>query len=338
VPPASAAAAAAATASAREAQQGRVVHEPPVVEQPAAAPTPTVEDDDAPPADAPLPLGDDEFPDEILAVVCSFLDLRELGRLACTARRFVEPAFTEPGGGSGSVGGAKLSPIEEGARLRLAATMAGGGGGGGASDGVAPVRLEDETWVRAMWRVHPWYLLAGEAHRQRSAVCAEHPMVAGAHYVEMTLLEEGRYGANVGVVGQGFDAASGGTAGQSREGWLLGTEYGRLVHARRPSNWQGMPQYDKIKQGDVVGLLLDLGQRTLSVYLNGEWRGVMVAPGMKNRDGDATAALAGQLRWGVDMYAGASVRIERRPAPGPVPSAEEVAAAVAWNEANYNKL
>ena len=48
----------------------------------------------APPTDAPLPLGDDEFPDEALALVCRFLGLRELGRLACAARR-----FTEPGGG-----------------------------------------------------------------------------------------------------------------------------------------------------------------------------------------------------------------------------------------------
>ena len=29
----------------------------------------------------------------------------------------------------------------------------------------------------------------------QSAVCAEHPMAEGAHYVEMTLLEEGSYGA-----------------------------------------------------------------------------------------------------------------------------------------------
>eukprot|EP01046_Picozoa_sp_COSAG06_P041612 COSAG06_NODE_5187_length_3649_cov_2.796901_3_plen_54_part_00 len=28
------------------------------------------------------------------------------------------------------------------------------------------------------------------------------------------------------------------------------------------------------KAGDVVGLLLDLGQRKLSVYVNGVWRGV----------------------------------------------------------------
>eukprot|EP01046_Picozoa_sp_COSAG06_P033487 COSAG06_NODE_3421_length_5370_cov_8.010245_3_plen_188_part_00 len=106
-------------------------------------PTPTAADDDAPPA-APLPLGDDEFPDDVLAVVCSFLALRELGRLACVARRFTEPTLTEPG--SGGAGGAKLlSPIEEGARLQLAA---GSGGGGGAAE-----RLEGETWVRALWRV-----------------------------------------------------------------------------------------------------------------------------------------------------------------------------------------
>jgi len=37
----------------------------------------------------------------------------------------------------------------------------------------------------------------------------------------------------------------------------------RRVHAIRRA-----PPYHNIKQGDVVGLLLDPGQRTLSVYLN----------------------------------------------------------------------
>jgi hypothetical protein len=169
----------------------------------------------------------------------------------------------------------------------------------------------------------------------QSAVCAEHPMVAGAHYVEMTLLEKDRYnGAAMGVVGQGFDAAGGGEAYESAEGWLLGTGSGALIHAGRASKWEGMPQRHEIKQGDVVGLLLDLGQRSLSVYLNGARRGVMTAPGMKNMQGYAVAPLAGPLRWAVDVGGGALVRIERRPAPGPVPSAEEVAAAVAWTEAN----
>ena len=121
----------------------------------APAPTPTPADDDdavAPPAPAraPLPLGDDQFPDEALAVVCSFLGLRELGRLASVARRFTEPTLTEPGGAQ------LLSPIEDGARLRLVVVVAaggGGGGGGGASCGVAAVQLADETWMRALWRV-----------------------------------------------------------------------------------------------------------------------------------------------------------------------------------------
>jgi hypothetical protein len=123
----------------------------------------------------------------------------------------------------------------------------------------------------------------------------------------------------------------------SAEGWLLGTYTGYLCHAGLHSKWEGRPQVDEIKQGDVVGLLLDLGQRTLSVYLNGARRGVMVAPGMKDTRGEAVASLAGPLRWAVDVGYGASVRIERRPAPGPVPSAEEVAAAVAWNEANWRR-
>ena len=151
----------------------------------------------------------------------------------------------------------------------------------------------------------------------QSAVCAEHPMAEGAHYVEMTLLEEGN-GALMGVVGQGFDAAGGGMACKSAEGWMLGTSRGNLNHADRNSNWEGMPQRE-IKQGDVVGLLLDLGQRTLSVYLNGARRGVMVAPGMKDDDGGAVAPLAGPLQWVVDVGFGASVRIERK-APPPSPA------------------
>eukprot|EP01046_Picozoa_sp_COSAG06_P092288 COSAG06_NODE_38525_length_422_cov_1.393189_1_plen_80_part_01 len=40
------------------------------------------------------------------------------------------------------------------------------------------------------------------------AVCAEQPMAEGVHYVEMTLLKQGRYyDAQMGVVGQGFGGA-----------------------------------------------------------------------------------------------------------------------------------
>jgi hypothetical protein len=153
----------------------------------------------------------------------------------------------------------------------------------------------------------------------QSAVCAEHPM---AHYVEVTLLES--FNARMGVVGQGFDAAGGGEASDSAEGWLLYTGNGdlrhaggSLFHAGNFSDWEGMPQKNAIEQGDVVGLLLDLGQRTLSVYLNGARRGVMVAPGMKNNRGEAVAPLAGPLRWAVDVSYGASVRIAAAMLPLP---------------------
>jgi len=107
---------------------------------------------------APLPLGSDAFPDEALAVVCRFLDLRALGRLAAVSRRFTEPTLTEStlGGrftepvltenlGATLSGGGKLSPIEEGARLQLVAA---------AEDLECPfvARLPKETWVRALWR------------------------------------------------------------------------------------------------------------------------------------------------------------------------------------------
>ena len=148
----------------------------------------------------------------------------------------------------------------------------------------------------------------------QSAVCAEYPMVEGAHYVEMTFLTHG-YGAYMGVVGQGFDAAGGGEAHNFVEGWVLDTSDGGLRHVGKWSYWEGMPQDYEMQVGDVVGLLLDLGQRTLSVCLNGAWRGAMVAPGMQDAYGRTVAPLAGPLRWAVDVYGGSSVRIERKSAP-----------------------
>ena len=64
----------------------------------------------------------------------------------------------------------------------------------------------------------------------------------------------------------------------------------------------------------VQGVLLDCDAATLTVWVNGEWRGVMVRPGMAFRSGDPVARLEGPLRWAVDLAEGASVTIA-----GPVP-------------------
>ena len=168
----------------------------------------------------------------------------------------------------------------------------------------------------------------------QSAVCTTRPMEAGLHYAEFTLLNRGLFAsAYIGVVEAGFDAAAGGTwwACESAEGWMLDTGYGNLCHAGLASNWEGMPQFGEVKARDTVGLLLDLGQRTLSVYLNGSRRGVMAAPRMHRM---AVGELSGPLRWAVEVSGGASVRIERGLAPPPPsPTEAEVAAAVAWNAA-----
>ena len=80
-----------------------------------------------------------------------------------------------------------------------------------------------------------------------------------------------------------------------------------------------------------VRVVVVFSQHTLSVYLHGSRRGVMVAPGMRNWKGEVVADLVGPLRWAVDVSDGASVRIEHKPPP-PSPTEAEVAAAVAWHQ------
>ena len=55
------------------------------------------------PAPPPPPgLGDDELPDEVMLKICSFLGVRELGRLACVSQRFAEKRIAAPSEGGGA--------------------------------------------------------------------------------------------------------------------------------------------------------------------------------------------------------------------------------------------
>ena len=51
----------------------------------------------------------------------------------------------------------------------------------------------------------------------------------------------------------------------------------------------------------VQGMLLDLDAATLTVWVNGERKGVMARPGMTNDRGRPVARLEGPLRWAVDL-------------------------------------
>eukprot|EP01045_Picozoa_sp_COSAG04_P000717 COSAG04_NODE_19_length_39217_cov_21.535968_17_plen_65_part_00 len=61
-------------------------------------------------------------------------------------------------------------------------------------------------------------------------------------------------------------------------------------------------------------MLLDCDAGTLTVWVNGERKGVMVRPGMTNQLGQPIARLEGPLRWAVDVFRNASVAIA-----GPLP-------------------
>ena len=63
----------------------------------------------------------------------------------------------------------------------------------------------------------------------------------------------------------------------------------------------------------LQGVLLDLDAATLTVWVNGERKGVMARPGMTDQDGQPVPRLEGPLRWAVDLST-ASVAIG-----GPLP-------------------
>ena len=74
----------------------------------------------------------------------------------------------------------------------------------------------------------------------------------------------------------------------------------------------------------MQGLLLDCDAATLTVWVNGERKGVMVRPGMTDDDGQPVARLEGPLRWAVDLAPNATVAIA-----GPLPPPEGATLAAA---------
>jgi hypothetical protein len=178
-------------------------------------------------------------------------------------------------------------------------------------------------------------------------------MRVGQHYAEVTVLCEGFGYPFFGVISadlrqqerlqaqatQTLEGTGGGGAlsflidhigwgdylAFSDSAWSYYTANGELAHAGDSAAWGGGRP---ARQGDVVGLLLDLAApdavSSLSVYLNGERLGVMVEPGRVDYTGETgrplvIAPLSTPLYWAVAMGSGGSVRIERKPVPMPTP-------------------
>ena len=76
-------------------------------------------------------------------------------------------------------------------------------------------------------------------------------------------------------------------------------------------------------EGDVIGLLLDLTDASLTVYRNRQRLGAMVAPGQADQFGRPLPPLTRwPLRWAVDLYDGAELALRAGPPPPPPASLE----------------
>lgn len=155
-----------------------------------------------------------------------------------------------------------------------------------------------------------------------AAVTGE-PMRAGKHYVEFTCAPENAqterdWHAFVGVATGDLQPGQDGAAScyYQKHLWAVCGDNGSLLHGGEWTDWKGKRR--EFKAGEVVGLMLDCDEGTLTVYANGDSLGLAVRPGMVNVFGDAVAELRGKaLYWAAIPVGNRKVEIESKDWPSP---------------------
>ena len=294
----------------------------------------------------PCALLGDGVTDDVLLHIATFLTTaKDLLRLQLTHERFASECIAAP---SGRVGGPVAAPeemlclAEEAARRWVA----------GCSEqerGWVP-RRGLESWLGLMHGVELLRLPLAFDRAHALVTLSENGAVAtggddndGWESVLRTaantvVMRSGRHFAQFTVLAVGADelmffaalrpeyAEGGGLA----NGWVHAqdghcfyrTDTGHCYPAY--SGYDPDPGYDwegvqTAKQGDRIGMLLDLDQGSMTVWKNGQRLGVMKAEGR-----------TGPLCWAARVGSrGDSARIESAPAP-PSPTEAELAAAKAW--------
>jgi hypothetical protein len=146
-------------------------------------------------------------------------------------------------------------------------------------------------------------------------------MRAGRHYAQFTVLS-GDY-MFFGVIRPGWDDVEGGQDHTALASYGLdGNNYApdvdghcfyRTFSGRRfpgSHDWEGMQRAQK--EGNRIGMLLDLDQGSMTVYTNDERLGVM------------GTGLSGEYSWAVSLSDdGSSARIEAAPVPAPATAEEQ---------------
>lgn len=155
-----------------------------------------------------------------------------------------------------------------------------------------------------------------EAHSGRAAVCKA-TMRSGRHYAQVVVLDGLLMG--FGIYRPWMDIEGGKDLFNVSGNCVLHTASGRYFPGFRA--WDGMCP---MEAGDLIGLLLDLDQGSLTAYKNGKRMGIIVPEG-----------LSGEFCWGVSLcLPEVRARIESAPAP-PSPSADELTAAAAWQKEQH---
>ena len=136
-------------------------------------------------------------------------------------------------------------------------------------------------------------------------------MAGGRHYAELEWVA-GRIAVFLGVaVARWLDLEQ---VGYKQAGfWGVNSGDGDLGHQGRLTNWAEMQRF---KTGDTIGLLLDCGAGSLTVFKNGTRLGEAVAAGAHGlRAAAADVATHGGLCWCADLGGASSVRVARQPVP-----------------------
>jgi hypothetical protein len=277
-------------------------------------------------------------PDEAaLLIACALNDARDLLRLAAVCRRFFIKCIAAPGppptprttaaGGAAAAEATEMWSIIQEAARRWIATCT------DQEQGWVP-RRGRESWLGLMWEVeslrrggavfgrsHEDITLSeggsvvtktnGAANVQLCAAASKVVMRAGRHYAQFTVVS----GDSMffGVIQPGWDVK-----GENHAPYVDGHCFYRTYGGwRMPGyhNWEGIQ--NAREEGDRIGMLLDLDQGTMTVYLNDERLGVMAT------------GLSGEYSWAASMHqcSSARIRIDKAPAS---PTVEELKQAVAY--------
>jgi hypothetical protein len=151
----------------------------------------------------------------------------------------------------------------------------------------------------------------------QSAVCGEVNrdgtggpyLVAGTHFLEVKLNAwagssvKDRFGtvvnsthwrdAGVGIVARDYDprGSDAQPAGKSAHGWVFCFFTGQLYHDNKQIDWRDSKQAPlRLREGDVIGLALDVEAGSIEIYVNYTFQGEMVSSGLTQ-----------PLRWVLDL-------------------------------------